>query len=93
MTKEDLVRTLRTTVELSHKDAGIVVESIFDQIARALHGGDKVEIRGFGSFRTRERRGRIARNPRTGARVDVPAKAIPFFTPGRHLKELLNPEL
>jgi len=57
---------------------------------RSLKTGDKIEIRGFGSFRTRERRARIGRNPKTGARVDVPAKRIPYFKPSKELKDLVN---
>jgi integration host factor subunit beta len=52
--------------------------------------GDKVEIRGFGSFRTRQRKARIGRNPKTGVRVDVPAKKIPYFNPSKELKDLVN---
>jgi len=55
-----------------------------------LQKGDKIEIRGFGSFRTRQRRGRIGRNPKTGAKVDVPPKKIPFFKPSKELKDFVN---
>jgi integration host factor subunit beta len=61
-------------------------ESIID----ALQKGDKIEIRGFGSFRTRQRRGRIGRNPKTGEKVEVPAKKIPFFKPSKELKDFVN---
>ena len=59
---------------------------------RALRPEDKIEIRGFGSFRTRQRQPRIGRNPKTGTRVDVPAKRIPYFKPSKELKDLVNPE-
>jgi integration host factor subunit beta len=62
---------------------------VFD-IVKALRGGDKIEIRGFGSFRTRQRQPRIGRNPKTGTRVEVPAKKIPFFKPSKELKDLVN---
>jgi integration host factor subunit beta len=55
-----------------------------------LRADDKIEIRGFGSFRTRRRRGRVGRNPKTGARVEVPPKRIPFFKPSKELKDLIN---
>jgi integration host factor subunit beta len=55
-----------------------------------LRTGDKIEIRGFGSFRTRQRQSRVGRNPKTGARVEVPAKRIPYFKPSKELKELVN---
>jgi integration host factor subunit beta len=57
---------------------------------KSLKVGDKIEIRGFGSFRTRQRKPRIGRNPKTGARVDVPAKKIPYFKPSKELKDLVN---
>ena len=65
-------------------------ETIFDSVVRALRAGDKIEIRGFGSFRTRKRQGRIGRNPKTGDRVEVPAKTIPYFKPSKELKDLVN---
>jgi integration host factor subunit beta len=70
----------------------VIVESIFDSVVRALRTGDKIEIRGFGSFRTRQRQSRIGRNPKTGARVEVPAKRIPYFKPSKELKDLVNNE-
>jgi len=57
---------------------------------RSLRAGDKIEIRGFGSFRTRQRQARVGRNPKSGARVEVPAKKIPFFKPSKELKDLVN---
>jgi integration host factor subunit beta len=63
---------------------------IFDSIVRALRAGDKVEIRGFGSFHTRRRGARIGRNPKTGARVEVAPKKIPFFKPSKELRELVQ---
>jgi integration host factor subunit beta len=56
----------------------------------SLRAGDKIEIRGFGSFRTRQRKPRIGRNPKTGDKVEVPAKKIPFFKPSKELKDLVN---
>ena len=70
----------------------MIVEAIFDSVVRALRGGDKIEIRGFGSFRTRQRQPRVGRNPKTGARVEVPAKRIPYFKPSKELKDLVNDE-
>jgi integration host factor subunit beta len=72
MTRADLTEEVYQVTELPRKESDIVVSAIFDGIVRALRSGAKVEIRGFGSFHTRQRRGRIARNPKTGARVEVP---------------------
>jgi len=90
MTKADLIEEVSRVVEMTRKDSEVIVESIFESVVRALHSGDKIEIRGFGSFRTRERQARIGRNPKTGERVDVPAKRIPFFKPSKELKDLVN---
>jgi len=90
MTKADLIDEVSRVVELTRKDSEVIVESIFGSIVRSLHTGDKIEIRGFGSFRTRQRNPRIGRNPKTGDRVEVPAKKIPFFKPSKELKDLVN---
>jgi integration host factor subunit beta len=76
--------------ELTRKDSEVIVETIFDSVVRSLRAGDKIEIRGFGSFRTRQRKPRVGRNPKTGERVEVPAKKIPFFKPSKELKDLVN---
>ena len=93
LTRSDLIVDVFPKIETTQKEAAQVVEIIFDCMVRALRAGDKVEIRGFGSFRTRARRARTARNPKTGARVEVPAKRIPFFKPSREVLTLLNPPL
>ena len=90
MTKADLIDEVSRVVELTRKDSEVIVETIFGSIVRSLHTGDKIEIRGFGSFRTRQRKPRIGRNPKTGDRVEVPAKKIPFFKPSKELKDLVN---
>lgn len=90
MTKADLIEEVSRLVELTRKDSEVVVETIFDSIVKSLRSGDKIEIRGFGSFRTRQRKPRVGRNPKTGDRVDVPAKKIPFFKPSKELKDLVN---
>jgi integration host factor subunit beta len=90
LTKADLIEEVLRITELPRKESEEVVETVFDSIIQALQSGDKIEIRGFGSFRTRERRGRIGRNPKTGAKVDVPAKKIPFFKPSKELKDFVN---
>jgi integration host factor subunit beta len=92
MTKADLVEEVSRITEVKRKESEVIVETIFDSIMSALRNKDKVEIRGFGSFRTRQRRGRIGRNPKTGEKVDVPPKTIPFFKPSKDLKDLINQE-
>jgi integration host factor subunit beta len=90
MTRAELTEEVYQAMGIPLKDSDVIVRAIFDCIVRALQSGDKVEIRGFGSFHTRQRRGRIGRNPRTGARVEVPPKRIPFFKPSKELRELLD---
>jgi integration host factor subunit beta len=90
MTKADLIDNVARAAEVSRKDAEIIVETIFESVVKSLRAGDKVEIRGFGSFRTRQRKPRIGRNPKTGTRVEVPAKTIPYFKPSKELKDLVN---
>ena len=90
MTKADLVEEVTKLGELTRKDAEVIVETIFDSVIHSLQKGDKIEIRGFGSFRTRQRKPRVGRNPKTGDRVEVPAKKIPFFKPSKELKDLVN---
>ena len=90
MTKADLVEEVIRVSDLSKKQAEIIVNTVFAEIVEALRRDDKIELRGFGSFRIRRRHSRIGRNPKTGSRVDVPAKRIPYFKPGKELRELLN---
>jgi integration host factor subunit beta len=90
MTKADLVEEVVRVAELPRKESEAIVETIFESIIGALQGGDRIEIRGFGSFRTRQRRGRTGRNPKTGAKVEVPPKRIPFFKPSKELKDHVN---
>jgi integration host factor subunit beta len=90
VTKADLIEEVIRVTELSRKDAETVVETVFESIIDALQKNDKIEIRGFGSFRTHERRGRTGRNPKTGAKVEVPAKRIPRFKPSKELRDFIN---
>ncbi len=90
MTKADLVESIAQATGLSKKDTNVVVNGILENISRALSDGDKVELRGFGSFKVKQRRSRRARNPRTGRPVDVPAKLVPYFKASIELKEKVN---
>jgi integration host factor subunit beta len=90
VTKAELIEEVIRITELPRKESEAVVETVFESIIEALQKNDKIEIRGFGSFRTRQRRGRIGRNPKTGAKVEVPAKRIPFFKPSKELKDFVN---
>jgi len=90
-TKADLVEEVAKATDLTKKQAEVIVESVFDGIVASLRAGQKIELRGFGSFRLRQRGARIARNPkRSGVKVMVPPKRVPYFKPGKKLKELIN---
>lgn len=90
MTKADLIEEVSRSIDMTRKEAEVIVETIFESIVGALRTGDKIEIRGFGSFRTRQRQARIGRNPKTGDKVEVPPKRIPFFKPSKELKDTVN---
>ena len=90
MTKADLVADVAKTNGLTRIDAEVVLQTVLDSIVEALNSGEKVELRGFDSFRHRERNPRQGRNPKTGEKVQVPAKKVAYFTPGKALKELIN---
>ncbi len=92
MTKADLVDKVTALGDLTRRDGEIIVDLLFDSVIGALKSGDKIEIRGFGSFRTRQRNARVGRNPKSGAKVDVPAKKVPFFKPSKELRDLINPD-
>jgi len=90
MTKADLVNDVSNAAELTKKDAERLVEIVFESIIDSLNRGEKIELRGFGSFRVRERGSRRGRKPKTGAAVNIPAKRVPYFKAGKELKELIN---
>jgi len=90
MTKADLVAIVADRLKITQVQASIIVESVLRSVINALQGGNEVEIRGFGSFRFRNRAPRKGRNPKTGEKVDVPSKRIPYFKMGKELKALLN---
>ena len=92
MTKAELVDQVARTTQLTKKHAEIMVNTVFDSIVDSLKEGEKIELRGFGSFRLRQREPRKGRNPKTGDKVDVPPKKVPYFKPGKELKELINRE-
>ena len=90
MTKAELVEEVARAANLTKKHSEVIVDSVFQSIVDALHRGEKIELRGFGSFRLRRRESRRGRNPKTGDKVDVPPKQVPYFKPGKELKDLIN---
>ena len=90
MTRAELVDEVTALGDLTRRDSDVIVETIFNAMVAALQAHDKIEIRGFGSFRTRQREPRIGRNPKTGDRVEVPAKPVPYFKPSKDLRDQVN---
>ena len=85
-----MVEKVSDKIHLTKKQTEVVVNTVFQSITDSLSDGKKVELRGFGSFRIRERNARVGRNPKSGAQVDVPAKRVPFFKAGKDLRELVD---
>lgn len=91
MTKSELIEEVaRQAPDISKRDVEIIVNTIFDSMTAALARHDRIEIRGFGSFVAKPRRAREGRNPRTGEKVQVPQKWVPFFTVGKELRKRIN---
>ncbi len=91
MTKSELIEQLTNGHEILNKnDAEMVINLIFGRITNALADGDRVEIRGFGSFSVRERDAREARNPKSGELVEIPSRKTPFFKTGKELRERVD---
>ncbi|MXO65529.1 integration host factor subunit beta [Altericroceibacterium endophyticum] len=91
MIRSELLQALlEDNPELRPEEVEQVVDIFFDEISGRLAEGGRVELRGFGAFSTREREARIGRNPRTGESVEVPSKRVPYFKPGKEMRERLN---
>ena len=91
MNKSELIDVLANKHNhLSTKDIELSIKIILEQMAASLATNDRIEIRGFGSFRIRERNARVGRNPKSGEAVDVPAKKVPFFKAGKELREIVD---
>ena len=91
MNKSDLIlKILESEQTLYKKDANKIVDVFFDTISKAISNGERVELRGFGVFDVKQRQARIARNPKNGEPVAVPAKKVPFFKMGKNMKDRIN---
>ena len=90
MTKAELVERVANQIHLTKKQTEVVVNTVFSSITESLSEGKKVELRGFGSFRIRQRNARTGRNPKSGQKVEVPSKKVPFFKAGKELRQLVD---
>lgn len=93
MTKSELIEAVAAKVSnFSRKDIEVIVDTLFDSMSTSLSKGDKVEIRGFGSFKIKEREGRQGRNPKSGENIFIESKRVPFFKAGKEIRERINSE-
>jgi len=92
MNKSDLVLEVARVTGLTGEVSEAVVSAVFEQITEALMRGERVELRGLGTFEVRQRAGHAGRNPKTGAPVEVPPRKVPFFRMGKELRAILNPQ-
>jgi integration host factor subunit beta len=91
MIKSELIQKIaQANPHLYHRDVERIINTILNEVIKALSDGDRVELRGFGAFSVKEREARVGRNPRTGSAVAVEAKRVPFFKTGKELRERLN---
>lgn len=90
MTKADLVEKVASKTGLSKSDIAVVVDAFLDSVKHALEGGNNIEIRGFGTFKVKERKARKARNPRTGEEVPVANRMVPVFKPSNEFKHMIT---
>ena len=92
MTKSDLVERIAEKLDVTKKEAEAIVNVVFGSIVDAVKREEKVELRGFGCFKVKTKRARKGRNPRTGEEIDIPPKRVPYFKPGKDMKEVVNRE-
>ena len=92
MTKAELIDEVSKVVEMTRKDSETIAETIFDSIVNSLHKGEKIEIRGFGSFRTRQRQPRVGRNPKTGEEIPISARRVVTFRAGQKFRQRVGNE-
>lgn len=90
ITKAEIAQKVAEATGITQRDALISVETFLESIKKALSKGDKVSIVGFGTFRLKEKKARIGRNPRSGQSIQIAAKKVPYFKPGKELRELVN---
>jgi integration host factor subunit beta len=90
MNRSDLVEILAKKTNLTQKKAELVINTIFKEMTEALKNNDKIEIRGFGSFTLKEYKPYVGRNPKTGDKIEVKRKRLPFFRVGRELKKRVD---
>lgn len=94
VTKRDLTEAVSNAIGplITKRDVGIIINRFLKEITKNLSRGEKIELRGFGVFKTRMKKARTARNPKTGEAVNIPARIVPVFKPSKELKEIVKEE-
>ena len=90
MTKSELIAVVTEKAKLNHKETEVIIDTIFDSMTGALCKGEKVELRGFGSFKVKERLARVGRNPKTGEKVEIVQKRALLFKPAKELRQRVD---
>lgn len=90
MTKADIVEAISDEIAVTKKDIGFIIDSFFDKIKNGIAANKHIELRGFGTFGTKVRKARVARNPKTNEKINVPEHRVPYFKPGKELKEMVT---
>jgi len=90
LTKADIIEVISESVSITKKDIGIVIDKFFDKVKKGIASNEHIELRGFGTFGTKERKARIARNPKTNEKIQVPEHRVPYFKAGKELKALVT---
>lgn len=89
MTKADIVELISQEIHITKKDIGAIIDKFFEIVKEGISKDDHIELRGFGTFGTKVRKARIARNPKTNEKFTVPEHKVPYFKPGKELKEIV----
>jgi len=90
LTKADIIEVISENVNITKKDIGMIIDKFFDKVKRGIAKNEHIELRGFGTFGTKERKARVARNPKTNEKINVPKHRVPYFKAGKELKTLVT---
>lgn len=90
MTKADIIEIISENVNITKKDIGIIIDKFFEKVKSGVAENEHIELRGFGTFGTKERKARVARNPKTNEKISVPEHRVPYFKAGKELKSLVT---
>jgi len=90
LTKADIIEIISEDINITKKDIGVIIDKFFEKVKDGIGGNEHIELRGFGTFGTKERKARVARNPKTNEKISVPKHRVPYFKAGKELKALVT---